>query len=162
MADLIILAAADVFLFRDSLLNSPYLWNRLYRTVLNPKWSKHAAVQFLSKYAYRINISRVVFIYHFMRHFQCIIFAYSIIFQPLTNYLNRFGFNLSCGLKRPLDSRAMRLYRKEPLKVSHQRVKFGGYRHCGSGDRLILVCPLISSHHVIKQPRDFMAWSPSR
>ena len=41
-----------------------------------------------------------------------------------------------------------RLYRWEPLKVSHQPAKFGGHRHFSTGD--ILVYHVISQDHVIK------------
>ena len=43
-------------------------------------------------------------------------------------------FNLPHDLARPLDSRAMRLYRWEPLKVTQHPAKFGGNKHCGNGD----------------------------
>ena len=50
----------------------------------------------------------------------------------------------SCDLARPRDQNVIWLYRREPIKVSYHPAKFGGHRHCGSGDIMILVC------HVIK------------
>ena len=41
---------------------------------------------------------------------------------------------MSHDLARPLESRAIRLYKQGPLKVSHNPARFGGYKHCGSGD----------------------------
>ena len=32
----------------------------------------------------------------------------------------------------------------------HQLAKFGGHRHCGSGDIMVLVCQVISQDHMIK------------
>ena len=32
----------------------------------------------------------------------------------------------------------------------HQHAKFGGHRHCGSGDIMVLVCQVISQDHMIK------------
>ena len=46
--------------------------------------------------------------------------------------------------------------------VSHQPAKFGGHRHCGSGDIMVLVCHVISQHHVIKRSYDFMGRNPSK
>ena len=36
--------------------------------------------------------------------------------------------------------------------VSYHPAKFSGYRRCGSGDKIILVCHVISQDHVIKEP----------
>ena len=58
-------------------------------------------------------------------------------------------FNLPCDLTRSRYLRAMRLYRKEPLKESYHPTKFGGHRHHGSGDILVLVCHVILLDHVI-------------
>ena len=38
---------------------------------------------------------------------------------------------------------------------SHQHTKFGGHRHCGSGDMMILICQVISQDLVIKGTYDF-------
>ena len=45
--------------------------------------------------------------------------------------------------------------------VSYHPAKFGGYRHCTSGDRIILVYHMISHDHMIKESWDFMSKSPS-
>ena len=45
-------------------------------------------------------------------------------------------------------------------QLSHNRSKFGGDGHCGSGD-IALVCYVISQDHVIKGLCDF-GRSPSR
>ena len=46
--------------------------------------------------------------------------------------------------------------------TSHQLAKFGGYRHCGSADIMILVCHKTSQNHVIKESWDFIGRSPLR
>ena len=46
--------------------------------------------------------------------------------------------------------------------TSHQLAKFGGYRHCGSADIMILVCHKTSQNHVIKESCDFIGRSPLR
>ena len=33
-----------------------------------------------------------------------------------------------------------KLYEKEPLKESYHSAKYGGHRHSGSGDIMVLVC----------------------
>ena len=38
---------------------------------------------------------------------------------------------------------------------SHQHTKFGGHRHCGSGNMLILICQVISQDLVMKGTYDF-------
>ena len=45
--------------------------------------------------------------------------------------------------------------------ISHYRAKFGGHRHCDSGDIIVLVCHVISQEYVIKRSRDFNCSSPS-
>ena len=45
--------------------------------------------------------------------------------------------------------------------VSHHPTKFHGHRHCGSGDKMVLVCHVISQDHVIKGSFDFMGGRPS-
>ena len=39
--------------------------------------------------------------------------------------------------------------------------KFVGYRHCDSGDVMVLVCHVILQHHMIKGLCDFMEGSHS-
>ena len=46
--------------------------------------------------------------------------------------------------------------------MSYHLAKFGGYRHCGSEDLMILVCHVILQDQVIKDSCDFMDKSPSR
>ena len=36
--------------------------------------------------------------------------------------------------------------------VRHHPVDFGGYRHCGSGDIMVLVFQVIWQDHVIQEP----------
>ena len=60
------------------------------------------------------------------------------------------GFKLSCDIARPPDSRAMGLFKYESLKVSYHPTKFGGNKHCGSGNAILLICHVISEDHVIK------------
>ena len=43
-----------------------------------------------------------------------------------------------------------------PLMVSHHRTKFGGHRHCGKGDIMVLVCQEILQNHIIKRSCYFM------
>ena len=43
----------------------------------------------------------------------------------------------------------MWLYRQESIKAIYHPSRFGGHRHCGSGD-MILVCHVILQDHVIK------------
>ena len=50
----------------------------------------------------------------------------------------------------------------ELIKVSQHPAKFGGHRHCGSGDKLLLVCLVISEDHVIKELCDYIGRSLSR
>ena len=40
--------------------------------------------------------------------------------------------------------------------VSHYPAKFGGHRHCDSGDIIVLVCHVISQEYVIKRSRDLV------
>ena len=44
--------------------------------------------------------------------------------------------------------------------MCHHPTKFGGHRHCGSGDKMILVCGVTSQDHLVKGSRDFMGSSP--
>ena len=56
----------------------------------------------------------------------------------------------------------MGLYESKPLKVSHDPAKFGGDKHCGRGDIMILICHVISQDHVTLGSCDFMGRSPLR
>ena len=44
----------------------------------------------------------------------------------------------------------MSLYGQKPSNVSHHPTEFCGFRHCGSGDILVLVCHVVLKDHVIK------------
>ena len=50
---------------------------------------------------------------------------------------------------------------KDHLKVSHHPSKFGGRRHCGSEDIMVLVCHMISQDDLIKGSYNFLGRSPS-
>ena len=54
----------------------------------------------------------------------------------------------------------MRLHGQESLKVSQQPTKFGGDRHFGSEDIMVLVSLVILEDHVIKDSCDFVCKSP--
>ena len=54
----------------------------------------------------------------------------------------------------------MRLLGLDSLKVSHQPAKFGGDRHVGSEDIMVLVSLVILEEHVIKGSCDLMCKSP--
>ena len=58
--------------------------------------------------------------------------------------------SLSHDLSRPRDQRVEKHCGNKPLEVSHHPAKFGDYRHCGSGDRMVLVCHVISQELVTK------------
>ena len=47
-------------------------------------------------------------------------------------------------------------------KLSHQPTKFGGHRHCSSGDIMVFVYHVTLKDHVIKALNEFMVSSPSR
>ena len=34
------------------------------------------------------------------------------------------------------------------LTLNHQAANFGGFRHCGSGNKKFLICHVISKYHV--------------
>ena len=59
---------------------------------------------------------------------------------------------LSSYFARPRDQS---VYVLAALKVSHHPTKFGGNKHCGSGDIKISVCHVILQDHVMKEPCDF-------
>ena len=52
-------------------------------------------------------------------------------------------------------------YGREPLMVSHHAAKFNGHRYCGSGDIMVLDCPVIPKDHVSKGSCDFMGETSS-
>ena len=68
------------------------------------------------------------------------------------------GFKSSGDLARP---KQYLTFMYKPLKVSQYSAKFSGYRHCGSGDIMVLVCQIISQDHVIKGSCNFMGRSQS-
>ena len=44
------------------------------------------------------------------------------------------------------------------LMISHPPAKFGGHRHCGSGD-IFLICQVILQYHLIQEPCDLIGRS---
>ena len=56
----------------------------------------------------------------------------------------------------------MRLSGWKPLKESHQFARFREHRHCGSGDKMVLVRYVILQDLVTKASSNFMGESPSR
>ena len=46
--------------------------------------------------------------------------------------------------------------------TKHELARFGGHRHCDSGDIMILVCHVILQDNVIKRSYDFIGRSLSR
>ena len=44
----------------------------------------------------------------------------------------------------------MLLYAQGPMKIGYYPAKFGGHRHCGSEDVMILVCHVVLEDHAIK------------
>ena len=55
----------------------------------------------------------------------------------------------------------MWLYGLESIKVNYHPAMFGGHKHCGSED-MILVCHMILQDHEIKGSSDYMGKSPPR
>ena len=51
----------------------------------------------------------------------------------------------------------MSLYGQKPPNVNHHPTKFCGFRHCGHGDIMILVCHVILEDHVIKAVKSAIA-----
>ena len=45
------------------------------------------------------------------------------------------------------------------LKVSHHSIKFDSDRQCGSGDKIFLICDVMSQHHMSQKPCDFRGLS---
>ena len=52
--------------------------------------------------------------------------------------------------------------KSEPVKLTDHPTVFGGHRHCGIEDIMVLVCHVISHNHAIKELCDFIGGSPSR
>ena len=50
----------------------------------------------------------------------------------------------------------------ESLKVRHHPNRFGGHKHCGIGDIMVVVCYVTLQNHKIKALYEFMAKSPSK
>ena len=44
----------------------------------------------------------------------------------------------------------MWFYRQESIKVSYHPAKFGGHRHCGSENIMVLMCHVLLEDHVVK------------
>ena len=44
--------------------------------------------------------------------------------------------------------------------VGHHDAKFGGFRYCGRGDKMFLICYMISKDHVFKGLPDFVGRTP--
>ena len=51
------------------------------------------------------------------------------------------------------------LYSWEPLTVCHHASYFGGFGHCGSADKMFLICEVISKEHVSKELYDSLGGS---
>ena len=43
----------------------------------------------------------------------------------------------------------------------HHPVRLGGHSHCSSGNKIVLICYMISQDHVMKGSCDFMGRRPS-
>ena len=61
------------------------------------------------------------------------------IWWPWALWLWKYAFSLSRSFKTPRDQRVMGFYGWDPVLASHHLAKFGGDRHCGSGDIMVLV-----------------------
>ena len=61
---------------------------------------------------------------------------------------------------RRRDQRVMWFYRYEAIKISYHPVEFGGHRHSGNRDIMVLVCHVTLQDHVIKVLRNFKVTSP--
>ena len=76
----------------------------------------------------------------------------------------RFGkgymFLIYHDLERSRNSRVIRLYRQDSLKVSRHSAKFGGNRQCGSEDEISLIYQVILKYHVIQEPWNFVGRNP--
>ena len=47
------------------------------------------------------------------------------------------------------------------LHLGHNATNFGDFRHCGSGDKVFLICLVILKDHVFKGLCDLMGGVPS-
>ena len=54
----------------------------------------------------------------------------------------------------------MRLYNWEPLTLDHHAVNFGGFRHCGRGDKMISICHVLSNDHIFEGLSDLTGERP--
>ena len=68
--------------------------------------------------------------------------------------------NLLRDLTWPSHWEVMRIYGWELLAASHLSEKFGG--HCGSGNRMFLICHVTSRDHMLKWLCEFVGGSPSQ
>ena len=50
----------------------------------------------------------------------------------------------------PRNQRVIWLHGQDPIRLSYHPAKFSSHRHFGSVDIVILVCPMISQDHMIK------------
>ena len=53
----------------------------------------------------------------------------------------------------------MGIYAREPFTVRHHASNFGGFRHCGSGNKTFLICEVIPKDHTYKELCDSMVGS---
>ena len=72
------------------------------------------------------------------------------------------GYSFSRDLARPCGRRVEQHYGQKPVMTKHELARFGGHRHCDSGDIMILVCRVILQDNVIKRSYDFIGRSLSR
>ena len=49
-----------------------------------------------------------------------------------------------------LQDHVVKVFNDFIVKVCHHLTKFGGQRHCGIGDIVVLICHVISQNQVIK------------
>ena len=47
-----------------------------------------------------------------------------------------------------------------PLTLGYYAANFGGFRHCGRGDKMLLISHVISNDHMFKGLREFIGGSP--
>ena len=65
-------------------------------------------------------------------------------------------------LRRPDDQGFLcLLYTQQPINLRYHIAKFGGHKHWGCEDIMILVCHMNLEDHVIKRLCDFMGRRPS-
>ena len=56
----------------------------------------------------------------------------------------------------------IQLYCWDSLTVIHHAANFGGFTHCGSGDKTFLICHVITKDHVCTGLCGFMGVKPSQ